>query len=165
MWNKTASNGKISRKEFSEGLKAVGIKDDLQIEQYFTAFDSNKDGTIEFREFVTGLSVVQRGSVDEKLKCKSFYFMKTNNLKVIFSTYDKDGSGTLSPKEMYSLLKATHLSRGTQYQSDDLAEVVSKTFQEADSDQDGSISYEEFREAVLNKKIVVDHFVNISSSK
>jgi hypothetical protein len=51
--------------------RGLGVKDPLVIEQYYNAFDSNKDGKINFKEFAVGLSVVQRGTVDERLQCNN----------------------------------------------------------------------------------------------
>lgn len=64
------ADGEIDRKEFAAGLQSLGITDPLLIEQYFSAFDQDKNGKINFREFVTGLSVVQRGNAEERLRCK-----------------------------------------------------------------------------------------------
>lgn len=36
----------------------------------FNSFDVNKDGLVEFRDFVSALSVTSRGTMEEKLQCK-----------------------------------------------------------------------------------------------
>lgn len=41
-------------------LSGLGITDADQVEQFFAAFDNSKDGFIDFKEFVAGLSVLYR---------------------------------------------------------------------------------------------------------
>ena len=91
----------------------MGVTDPLVLEQYYNAFDSNKDGKINFKEFVVGLSVVQRGTIDERLQCKNKE--KKNlcvDILVMFKAYDTNHDGGLSPTEVYDLIKATNYSKG-----------------------------------------------------
>ncbi len=48
-------------------LHEMGKTDPVEIDQFFTAFDTQKSGHVDFREVVCGMSVVQTGSIDDRL--------------------------------------------------------------------------------------------------
>ncbi len=68
-FRKETPQGVISKTEFKEVMKQMGVVDNFLQDLIFNVFDTNKDGTINFQEFVAALSVMTRGTPDEKLEC------------------------------------------------------------------------------------------------
>ena len=64
----------------------------------FRAFDVDGDGSINFREYVTSLSTVMRGDVDEKLHWA-------------FSVYDVDGNGWVTRDDVRQLISVRIIVR------------------------------------------------------
>eukprot|EP00007_Cunea_sp_BSH-02190019_P007547 CAMPEP_0174234814 /NCGR_PEP_ID=MMETSP0417-20130205/4453_1 /TAXON_ID=242541 /ORGANISM="Mayorella sp, Strain BSH-02190019" /LENGTH=1117 /DNA_ID=CAMNT_0015313229 /DNA_START=45 /DNA_END=3398 /DNA_ORIENTATION=- len=144
-WSSQATDGLLTREQFAEGMKEMGVTDPLLIEQQFLAFDEDGDGTVSFLEFCVGLSVLQRGSIEERLQ-----FM--------FKAYDVDNSGDLSPQEVFNLYKATLNSRGRHVSDAELQQYVKDIFAVADLDNSGGIDVDEFIMAVKQQKLFLDLF-------
>ncbi|XP_009474640.1 PREDICTED: calsenilin-like, partial [Nipponia nippon] len=103
----------------------------------FDAFDADRNGALCFQDFVIGLSVLLRGTVQQKLKWA-------------FNLYDINKDGYITKEEMLEIMKSIYdmMGRCTQPTLRDSApaEHVELFFQKMDRNGDGVVTFEEFLE-------------------
>lgn len=68
-------------------------------EQLFRLYDADRNGLVNFGEYLTGLSITTRGRVDEKIHWA-------------FQLYDQDGDGQLSRSDMLLVVDAVYRMMG-----------------------------------------------------
>ena len=112
-------------------------------------FDEDGSGSVDFREFILGLSAFSsKGNKVEKLR-------------FAFNVYDMDRDGYISNGELFLVLK---MMVGQNLKETQLQQIVDKTIMEADLDGDGRISFQEFERMVelnsgdLTNSMTLDQF-------
>mmetsp|Transcript_50324 Transcript_50324/g.140487 ORF Transcript_50324/g.140487 Transcript_50324/m.140487 type:complete len:431 (-) Transcript_50324:141-1433(-) len=156
MWLADHPGGTASKDEvmlyFSDVSDTMAGEDKALVLSILTALDRNHDGTIDFREFVLGLSVLLRGGRQQKIE-------------FIFHALDADNDNSLSKRELKDALKSqvsVMRSRTAMVELHDPASpdaVVDAIFDNADLDGDGVLNLEEFSTLVDSSPSLRRHFM------
>ncbi|KAJ7966913.1 putative Calcium-dependent protein kinase [Quillaja saponaria] len=119
----TDGSGTITLEELKSGLSRLGSKlSESEIKQLMDAADVDKNGTIDYIEFVT--ATMHRHRLE-----------KEENLYKAFQYFDKDGSGFITRDELRQAM--------TGYKMGDEA-TIDEIIDDVDTDKDGRINYDEF---------------------
>eukprot|EP01086_Lenisia_limosa_P013258 TRINITY_DN42200_c0_g1_i1.p1 TRINITY_DN42200_c0_g1~~TRINITY_DN42200_c0_g1_i1.p1 ORF type:complete len:238 (-),score=55.90 TRINITY_DN42200_c0_g1_i1:10-636(-) len=148
---------RINRAQFEQALANASVKIDESERQafmnhLFDEFDHDQSGWINFREYITGLSVFMRGTLHERLV-------------MAFHIYDLDDNGVISPQEMTLVL--TSLARPLQVANNDVFNAltpearndieawVAEVFKKFDKDNNKVLTKDEFIQAVLAQEDII----------
>ncbi|NXU19962.1 EFCB1 protein, partial [Pardalotus punctatus] len=120
---------------------AFGMTDDVVLDRVFSTFDTHNKGRISVVEWVEGLAVLLRGTLEEKMK-------------YCFKVYDLNGDGYISREEMFQMLKNSLLIQPADEEPDEgIKDLV-----EIDHDHDGKLSFEDFEKAVRDESLLLEAF-------
>ena len=118
-------DGAITTKELGTVMRSLGQNPtEAELAQMIEEVDCDKNGTIDFPEFLTMMARKMKEVDGEE------------EIKEAFKVFDKDGNGTISAAELRHVM--TNL--GEKLTDQEVDEMI----READVDGDGQINYEEF---------------------
>ncbi|NWY15975.1 EFCB1 protein, partial [Aphelocoma coerulescens] len=125
---------------------AFGMTDDVVLDRVFSIFDRDNDGCITVVEWVEGLGVLLRGTLDEKIK-------------YCFQVYDLNGDGYISREEMFQMLKNSLLIQSADEEPDEgIKDLVEIALKKMDHDHDGKLSFTDFEKAVRDENLLLEAF-------
>lgn len=82
-------DGRLTLTELKEGIRRIkgAVLTDPEIETAFKILDSNKNGFIDYTEFIAGC-------------LQSYNYLNEKHLKSAFSYFDRDQNGTITVDEL-----------------------------------------------------------------
>ncbi|CAF0876661.1 unnamed protein product [Brachionus calyciflorus] len=130
---KNFPRGTIDKKQFLDYFSGQrpDRNADVFCTQLFNAFDMDKNGYVDFHEFL--LTITLTSNKDAKQK-----------LRVAFRMYDVDNDGKLSHKEIEKLLVGIQNFYGTKLNKEEPSELATDLLKTYDKDNNSFITEEEF---------------------
>ncbi|XP_064613910.1 calaxin-like [Liolophura sinensis] len=138
---------KMDRNLFRDVLhNQFKMTDDILMDRVFKAFDKDNDSYINQSEWVSGLSCIMRGNMEEKMK-------------YCFDVYDLNGDGYISREEMFHMLKNSLIKQPSEEDPDEgVKDLVEITLKKMDKDHDTRLSPQDFQQAVEEEPLLLEAF-------
>ncbi|XP_062870213.1 calaxin [Trichomycterus rosablanca] len=137
----------LDRAKFRTNLhNTFGLTDDLMLDRIFHAFNKDNDGYISIKQWVEGLAVFLRGTLDEKIK-------------YCFVVFDLNGDGYISREEMFHMLKDSLINLPPEEDPvEGVKDLVEIALKKMDYDHDSRLSYSDFEKAVRDENLLLEAF-------
>jgi len=102
------------------------------VHRLFQLFDTNGDGGVDFREFITGLGHMQQDAGEDRIK-------------MCFKLYDVDDSGAISKEELFEMLASVTLKNEmlAAFDRNQPGELTRKSSKKRKTSCDGSSSFDD----------------------
>lgn len=137
----------LDRGKFRSVLhKNFGMTEDLIMDGIFRIFDKDGDSFVSVKEWIAGLSVFFRGTLDEKIK-------------YCFQVYDLNSDGFISREEIFHMLKNSLVEQPTEEDPDEgIKDLVEITLKMMDHDRDGTVSFADYEKTVREQSLLLEAF-------
>ncbi|XP_061123250.1 calaxin-like isoform X1 [Syngnathus typhle] len=122
-----------------------GLGSELMCFLVFRTFDRDNDNIVSSKEWVEGLCVFLRGTLDEKIK-------------YCFRVYDLSGDEYIAREEILLLVRNCLRLHGEDDPYDSIKDLVEITLKRMDHDNDDRLSFEDYKKSVKELNIVLEAF-------
>ncbi|RZF35216.1 hypothetical protein LSTR_LSTR014010 [Laodelphax striatellus] len=142
------SNEGLSRVMFRELLHNTFdvVTEEVLMERIFSAFDRQAAGWLRLEDWLLGLSVFLRGTLEERAI-------------FAFHVYDLNNDGYISREEMFLLLRNSLVKHPQDDDPDEgVRDLVELAVRKMDADRDGKLSQNDFRAAVSDEPLLLEAF-------
>lgn len=139
-------DGLLSKAKFIElSGDSLGEQVDDVADAIFKVFDEDRNGKLDFVEYILAVSSTQMNTPEDKLKW-------------IFKMYDKDCSGSIETAELQEMFETLFETTGVQFDESQLEVLVSDVMQTLDKDGNGNIDMKEFVEGSMKTPFMMTIF-------
>ncbi|KAI9255124.1 hypothetical protein BDA99DRAFT_517935 [Phascolomyces articulosus] len=144
---KRSDSSSITEDVFRETVKkyvpSISPHDDIFLKRLYAAFDVDNKKTIDFEEFVDGLSVFMKGTPEEKLALS-------------FKLYDVNHDGYLTKTELERVMLQLSHTFSEEDQTKEIKDMIARMFDDVDVDNDGKLSFDEYKLSAMKEPLIVD---------
>jgi len=146
-YQKMVDGRKMERSQFRDLLhQRFGMTEDILMDRVFKAFDKDSDSCISLTEWVEGLAIFIRGTLQERIE-------------YAFVVYDLNGDGFISREEMFQMLKNCLVSSGSEEDPDEgIKDIVEIALKKMDLDHDSRLSRADFKSSVEEEPLLLEVF-------
>ncbi|CAF1441792.1 unnamed protein product [Adineta steineri] len=141
----------IDRTRFRDILhNTFEMTDDILMDRVFKVFDRDNDGQVNMLEWIIGLNIYLRGTLDEKII-------------FAFNCYSLKGEKYITRQEIFQLLKNTMLKQpgNDEDPTESIKELVEITMKKLDKDHDSRLDDHDFAVSVREDPLLLSCFGQI----
>lgn len=145
--NMHARANKLDRTQFRDVLHSIfKMTDDIIMDRVLRAFDKDSDSYINQSEWMFGMSVFLKGTLEERIE-------------FCFQVYDLNGDGYIQREEMFHLLKSCLVKQPSEEDPEEgTKELCEHTLKKMDLDHDNRLSFKDFSQSVDNEPLLLEAF-------